>query len=105
MSWSGSSGEKAVSDTGRDDDPLVLTELARLDQGRRAGPPEERPNVDESDLSPTLGDDPQIRLSAMEMQTAEDALGRGREIGLDEPLAAGKPRRRHSSRNEPRSSA
>ena len=87
MSWSGSSGKEAVSDTGRDDDRLVFAELARLDDGGWARPLEERPNVDESDLSATLGDDPQIGLSAMEMQTAEDALGRGREVGLDEPLA------------------
>ena len=54
-----------------------------------AGPvrSEEGPDVDESDVCAPLGDDPQVGLTAVEMQTAEDALGRTREVCLDEPLA------------------
>ena len=100
--------EEAVGDAGRDDDPVVGAELAGLDERALARAVEHRPDVDERDERPPVGDDPEVVLAPVEVQAAQDARRRGRQVGLDEAARSGRPvgrGRRHSSRNEPRSSA
>ena len=69
-------GEEAVGDPGRDDDPVVGRQLARLDDRRRRDPPSTRPDVDEGDERPARRDDPVVELAAVVVEAAQDAGGR-----------------------------
>ena len=78
--------QEPVGDPGRDDDPLVGAQLARLDERRRPAAIEHRAEVDEGDEGPPVGDDPQVVLAAVQVEAAQDAGRRGRQVGLDERL-------------------
>ena len=72
-----------MRDAGRDVDPVVGIELARLDDGD-AGACERRAHIDEGDERPSLPDDPQVVLTTMEVEAPDDARDRGGQVGLDE---------------------
>ena len=86
MSWSGSSARNPWAI------PVGMTthssapQLACLDARGAARAVEHRAEVDECDEGASLGDDPQVVLALMEVQAAQDARRRGREVGLDEGL-------------------
>jgi hypothetical protein len=67
----------------RDLDPVVRPELARLDQ-RRLATIEQRPRIDQRHEGPARPDDPAVDLPSMEMEAANDAGPRAREVALDE---------------------
>ena len=80
-------------------DPVVGAELARLDERPVRRPASERPDVDEGDERPAGGDDPVVELAPVEVEPAQDAGGRRRQVGLDE--RARRPRRPAPGRASP----
>ena len=88
-------GQEAVGDADRDVDPVVGVERRGSPRaGRRRVGREHRPDVDQGHERPAGGDDPVIELAAVEVQAAQDARRRGRQVGLDEVLARGRQARR-----------
>ncbi len=59
--------------------------MGRRSGSRGYGTRQGRPDVDQGDQGATLGHDPQVVLAAMEVEAAQDAGGRRRQVGLDEP--------------------
>ena len=74
-----------MGDAGRDVDRLVGAELAGLDDGASAPDPSISGRTSTSATQRPAGrHDPQVVLAAMEVEAAEDAGRRGRQVGLDE---------------------
>ena len=91
-----------MGDAGRDHDPVVLAELAGLDDRRAARAAEEGPQVDQRDERPARGDDPVVELAPVVVQAAQDAGRGGGQVRLDERRrgrAGPRPRRPARSPN------
>jgi hypothetical protein len=79
--------EEPVRDAGRDHDPVVRRQLARLDDclPRPVG---DGPDIDERHERASGRDDPVVELAAVVVEPAQDAGRRAREVGLDEARLA-----------------
>ena len=73
-----------MGDAGRDHDPVVRLELARLDDRRARRPSSIGRTSTSATKRPAARDDPVVELAAVEVEAAQDAGRRGRQVGLDE---------------------